>query len=93
MFSHGFWEKNWVEPAQLEIFSDGQKLPKNPFLAFLATFGLSRPHSDFKRDVEKMGENSGVLRVARGGSGAKAPPLAARPDDPTPQFRSFLGRF
>jgi len=23
--------------------------------------------------------NSGVLRVARGGSGAKAPPLAARP--------------
>ena len=26
-------------------------------------------------------------------SGAKAPPLAARPDDPTFQFRSFLGRF
>jgi len=37
--------------------------------------------------------NSGVLRVVRSGSGAKAPPLAAHPDDPTPKFRSFLGRF
>jgi len=27
----------------------------------------------------KFRTNSGVLRVARGGSGAKAPPLAARP--------------
>jgi len=29
--------------------------------------------------LEKFRINSGVLRVARGGSGAKAPPLAARP--------------
>ena len=34
-----------------------------------------------KKDVflEKFRINSGVLRVARGGSGAKVPPLAARP--------------
>jgi len=30
-------------------------------------------------DVLRM--NSGVLRVARGSSGAKAPPLAARPEN------------
>ena len=29
--------------------------------------------------LEKFRINSGVLRVARGGCGAKAPPLAARP--------------
>jgi len=29
--------------------------------------------------LDKFRINSGVLRVARGGSGAKAPPLAARP--------------
>jgi len=30
--------------------------------------------------LEKFRIHSGVMRVARGGSGAKAPPLAARPD-------------
>jgi len=29
--------------------------------------------------LRKFRINSGVLRVARGGSGAQAPPLAARP--------------
>jgi len=40
--------------------------------------------------LDKFRVDSGVLRVARGGCGAKAPPLAVRPDDTTPQFGSFL---
>jgi hypothetical protein len=36
-----------VEPAQIDFFSDGQIVPKNPLLSFLATFGLSRLNSDF----------------------------------------------
>jgi len=58
---------------------------------FFHKFESSRlnPNFDFlwlnSKNVKKMGfgrtvrMSSGVLRVARGGSGAKAPPLAARP--------------
>jgi len=42
---------------------------------------------------DKFRITSGVLMVARGGPGAKDPPLAARPDYPTPQFGSFLNHF
>jgi len=37
--------------AQLDFWSDVQKLPKNLFLAFLATFGLSRLNPDFQNLV------------------------------------------
>jgi len=40
--------------------------------------------SNFRKKTsfwEKIRMDSGVVRVARGGSGAKAPLLAARPED------------
>jgi hypothetical protein len=37
--------------------------------------------------------HSGVLRVARGGSGAKAPPLAARPGSPEAPVPTALSQW
>jgi len=46
------------------------------------SFGQAQIKKLKKQSFWTKNLNSGVLRVARGGSGAKAPPLAARPNTP-----------
>jgi len=49
------------------------------YLAFSGCVGWSGKNEGKRGLLGKFRIDSGVLRVARGGSGAKAPPLAARP--------------